>query len=665
MKIKEIKIREDDGSYSDAIPVGVDAINADMSDGISVEKAITDLRGGFSNLDSGIENLDIRINALSNLTPIPVNSIEKMTDTSKTYVNTIDGYWYYYDNTWKAGGQYQGISIGSDSVGEKEITDSDFIRAHNKDWNNLTQTSDGTGKWTMNYLYHKGYIKNIRLKILGEEDQIGTIYLLTPTEIENQYYYKKEFQVNGHGEIILPIDEYIDYDFILSTKIQNLAYKNDNNYQNFSCILSKVSDSDGLYKTNFKTSYVFAIEVEYKGPKEYILEMESQLNFSKLIKKANIFTNSNQTLYPIIVDFKNRQVSIKDLYIMKEYRKFSSNEKYFIPKKIDTTLSIPEKLIEEQWYMLFLWYDYNTSKVHMTRTNLDDYRKSTSLDIINNNLCLGYIYTNEYNFCTIGSINRDYFKVLLYKNRNQDDGTFEQDRIIPKYADTTIVTSELQLSKYRGKSLTCLGDSITKGEDSTNSYKRMVNDNIASVVTELLGFQYGSNYGIGGSRITSHSDSNFAKKGMVDRYMDLDDSKSDIITVWGGTNDFGANVDMGDLDDLSDNTKFKPAFYNLLNGLLDTYSNSKILVITPLHRKDSHPDNIPNSKGYTLKDYRDAEIEICELMGIPYLDLWSELGFTPFNSTMKTKYMPDGLHPNKECMRNIISPKIAERLLQL
>lgn len=46
MKIKEIKIREDDGSYSDAIPIGVDAINADMSDGISVEKAITDLRGG-------------------------------------------------------------------------------------------------------------------------------------------------------------------------------------------------------------------------------------------------------------------------------------------------------------------------------------------------------------------------------------------------------------------------------------------------------------------------------------------------------------------------------------------------------------------------------------------------------------------------------------------
>lgn len=52
-----------------------------------------------------------KINGLYNYSPIPVSSIGSMTDTSKIYVNTTDGKWYYYDgDSWEIGGTYQSSS---------------------------------------------------------------------------------------------------------------------------------------------------------------------------------------------------------------------------------------------------------------------------------------------------------------------------------------------------------------------------------------------------------------------------------------------------------------------------------------------------------------------------------------------------------------------------
>jgi lysophospholipase L1-like esterase len=110
---------------------------------------------------------------------------------------------------------------------------------------------------------------------------------------------------------------------------------------------------------------------------------------------------------------------------------------------------------------------------------------------------------------------------------------------------------------------------------------------------------------------------------------------------------------MGDLTNLTDTTKFKPAFYKLVYGLMAHFPNTKLLVITPIHRDDNHPDATPNGQGLTLKDYRDAEIEICERLGIPYLDMYTKLGFSPLSYNIKSLYMPDGIHPNSDGMRRL------------
>lgn len=49
--------------------------------------------------------------------PIPVDSVSRMTDTSRIYVNTTDGNWYYYNGTqWTVGGVYQSTGIAPNTI---------------------------------------------------------------------------------------------------------------------------------------------------------------------------------------------------------------------------------------------------------------------------------------------------------------------------------------------------------------------------------------------------------------------------------------------------------------------------------------------------------------------------------------------------------------------
>ena len=100
MKIKEIKIREDDGSYSDAIPVGVDFINVDTTNGSNLKIDLDNINKDLDNKTNQIDNLknkDIslqnQINSLASGSPLVANSVEEMTDITRVYVNTSDGHW--------------------------------------------------------------------------------------------------------------------------------------------------------------------------------------------------------------------------------------------------------------------------------------------------------------------------------------------------------------------------------------------------------------------------------------------------------------------------------------------------------------------------------------------------------------------------------------------
>lgn len=58
-----------------------------------------------------IDEIDTKVNQATSGSPLVANSVSGMTDTDRVYVNTTDGYWYYYNGTnWVQGGIYQSTS---------------------------------------------------------------------------------------------------------------------------------------------------------------------------------------------------------------------------------------------------------------------------------------------------------------------------------------------------------------------------------------------------------------------------------------------------------------------------------------------------------------------------------------------------------------------------
>ena len=68
-------------------------------------------------LQGNIESLEAQISSLASGSPLVASSISGMTDTTKVYVNTSDGKWYYYDgDSWEIGGTYQSTGINENEI---------------------------------------------------------------------------------------------------------------------------------------------------------------------------------------------------------------------------------------------------------------------------------------------------------------------------------------------------------------------------------------------------------------------------------------------------------------------------------------------------------------------------------------------------------------------
>ena len=116
-KLKYIKLENEDGSYSSSIPLAVDSDHVDVNG-----NPLTDELNNKAN-NSSIVNLQNQINSLASGSPLVASSVSEMTDTSRIYVNSTDGKWYYYNGAnWVPGGVYQATQIAENSVGVIELS---------------------------------------------------------------------------------------------------------------------------------------------------------------------------------------------------------------------------------------------------------------------------------------------------------------------------------------------------------------------------------------------------------------------------------------------------------------------------------------------------------------------------------------------------------------
>lgn len=182
-----------------------------------------------------------------------------------------------------------------------------------------------------------------------------------------------------------------------------------------------------------------------------------------------------------------------------------------------------------------------------------------------------------------------------------------------------------------------LGDSITAGYSVTED----------KTYHQLLKQEYNipivNNYGISSSTIANKNN------GYCTRYNSMS-STSDIITVFGGANDFLHDVPLG-IKGSTDNTNFYGGLSELILGLKTTFPSANIIFFTPLNIRYGAftcSSEGTNNIGNTLSDYVNVIKELCNENDIKVIDLYSVSNLNPNNDNINSTYYADGLHPNAE-----------------
>ena len=175
--------------------------------------------------------------------------------------------------------------------------------------------------------------------------------------------------------------------------------------------------------------------------------------------------------------------------------------------------------------------------------------------------------------------------------------------------------------------------------------------------------------------------------GQINRIYEAMDVDLDAIFVFLGTNDYNADVPLGEFfthrdEEVNHNGKVETRRRRCLNRDLSTlagrintglgrlkteFPKSQIILMTPLHRAffrwsgdpEHHvqpPESFPNGLGLYLDDYVGVIKQAGQIWSVPVIDLYAECGLFP----IKDAYAPyfknassDRLHPNPDGHRRI------------
>lgn len=186
-----------------------------------------------------------------------------------------------------------------------------------------------------------------------------------------------------------------------------------------------------------------------------------------------------------------------------------------------------------------------------------------------------------------------------------------------------------------------VGDSITYGMGASNPSKDYV-----SVLEKEIKIPI-KNDGV--SSATIQNGSNNDQISFINRVKKIDFSKSDIVIVFGGTNDFAQSLPVGKSTDATDKSLIG-ALKTVINQIKKSNPNALVLIIPPMWRariNDSSKfvdiNTVPNSTGVLFKEYFNAVVKIAKDYKIPYLDLFNN---SEINQKNYKDYLADGLHPN-------------------
>lgn len=228
---------------------------------------------------------------------------------------------------------------------------------------------------------------------------------------------------------------------------------------------------------------------------------------------------------------------------------------------------------------------------------------------------------------------------------------------------------------------TCLGDSITDlRTNRPNNYPYWINYRNPSITVQ--------NLGIGGALICFDRDNTLSDGSPVNSLYTQAQSiaaDTDIITVFGGVNDYNWSVPLGtfttnlsgypttklatakggktvaDGGGVPNGGTFYQGVYRLAKYLRETYPDKPIVWFTPMTFGVGNTEgkDVQNQYGNTIYQYMDAIKEVTGYFSIPCYDLGRLCNITPRIQAMQNKYYFDTLHPNAQ--GSLIISRIIER----
>lgn len=223
-------------------------------------------------------------------------------------------------------------------------------------------------------------------------------------------------------------------------------------------------------------------------------------------------------------------------------------------------------------------------------------------------------------------------------------------------ANPILIEDRICSQKWVGKKVACLGDSITQKTENVRKYYDFWELYLSP--NAIL------DYGVAGSSIsrkTGDWPSWDTQIPFVERIKTIP-KDIDVLTIFGGVNDWVADRTLGIFGDTEDTT-FYGALDKMFKYATQNFQGKEIYVFTPLQNDwvkrpaNSGTTDGRNRSGKYLKEYVEAIKQVAEKYAIPVCDLYSTM-FYPFAEGFTEKYMPDGLHPN-ESAHKLMANKMA------
>ena len=216
---------------------------------------------------------------------------------------------------------------------------------------------------------------------------------------------------------------------------------------------------------------------------------------------------------------------------------------------------------------------------------------------------------------------------------------------------------------YANKNYISLGDSITKGTGTSKPYPSILAETLNMNLTNLANPGDPLHYAIEKwDTLESYNFDLITIALGVNNYLNTSFQK--IGESWFKQGDDGTNELLISEVKSELSQDFRLAFNTLMFKVLSKCPTAKVMVFTPLHKRN---DFKKNEAGHMLSDYVNVIKEGCNLWGVECIDMNQLININPTIDEKRAYYFPEseqerGLHPNIEAHK-LMAKEIIKRLI--